>query len=436
MQFRPLLLMMLIGCGRVGFETTGDALGDELVLGALTISNVSVTSFDVEVAFVGDLNGNASAALWRCNDTDALGCDPTSGVQHPMTRTGGAFTATVSVATPEDPGDTLSLKVITADPDGAPTPLVSAVTLEASTGCVHGTKTFVFTGAPVSFVAPPGCASIVVKAWGAGGGGSGGDTGDRGTTGGAGGFARATLAVTAGELLVVEVGGGGGGGGVSPNTYASGGGGGGDLSGIRRGASWLVVAGGGGGAAGNLGGGAPASGVGGGVAGTAGGNDANASAAGGGGGGTASAAAIGGTAGANGVAGGSGSAQRGGAGGSGAGGGGGAPGALGYGGAGGARGAGTNHAGGGGGGGGGWFGGGGGGSGAGGNGASSGAGGGGGGGSAFSSGTNVVLLAGAGVTPGNATDPMYQAGVGVGGVAGIETTDGGPGGNGLITISY
>src|SRR5512139_2791439 len=123
-----LLVVLSVGCGRVGFDVHGDAGRDDLVLGAIAISNVTVTSFDVEIAFTGDRNGNASVALQRCNDTDSIGCDPASGAPLAMTRGAGTFTTSVAVAMAEDPGDTLSLAVVASDPDGSSAPVVAVVT--------------------------------------------------------------------------------------------------------------------------------------------------------------------------------------------------------------------------------------------------------------------------------------------------------------------
>lgn len=257
--FLGLSLVTTVGCGRVGFDDAdGDAAAatNAISLGPLSVTNVTLTTFEVEIPFTGDANRDASVTLSRCNDTDAIGCHPSTGQREVMTRGAASFTATITVSAGDDPNDTLTLEASPMDPDGAPASVTGSVTLTAASACVHGTRMFTFTGAATSFVVPSGCTIAVVKAWGAGGGGAGGDTNDPGSTGGGGGFARSTLDIAPGETLTIEVGGGGGGGGVSPALIASGGGGGGDLSGVRRGANFLVIAGGGGGAAGNIGGGA------------------------------------------------------------------------------------------------------------------------------------------------------------------------------------
>jgi hypothetical protein len=115
--------------------------------------------------------------------------------------------------------------------------------------------------APVSgssFVVPsPSVRFIAVDVIGAAGGAAGG------TSGGQGARARASLAVTPGETLLVDVGGSGtagtvgtggpagqnGGGPGGGSGTGTGGGGGGGFSAVRRGTTRLVVAGGGGGAA-------------------------------------------------------------------------------------------------------------------------------------------------------------------------------------------
>jgi PKD repeat protein len=136
----------------------------------------------------------------------------------------------------------------------------------------HGGATFNFTGAAQTFTVPNFVTSITIDVFGAAGGDGvvdpevllGGD-------GGQGGRATATVAVTPGETLEVNVGGlggngsagtgglagfnGGGAGGsgvgtADGDTAAAAGGGGGGASDVRRGVSRLVVAGGGAGGGG------------------------------------------------------------------------------------------------------------------------------------------------------------------------------------------
>ncbi len=179
--------------------------------------------------------------------------------------------------------------------------------------------TFSYTGSSQSFVVPTGVTQITVAASGAAGGADCyQDAGGKGAT------VTATIPVTPGETLVIEVGGGGGaptgtsycimpgpggfnGGataGALTATMAYAGGGGGGASDVRQGGSALsnrvVIAGGGGGGAGG-----PTGGIGGpgGSSGTAG---TSGDAGGGGGGGTSIAGGAGGTevgGGGNGVAG-------------------------------------------------------------------------------------------------------------------------------------
>jgi hypothetical protein len=71
------------------------------------------------------------------------------------------------------------------------------------------TKTFEFIGKPETFVVPANVCQVTIDAFGAQGG-KGVDSGDPSATGGLGGRATATLAVTPGETLQVNVGGRGG----------------------------------------------------------------------------------------------------------------------------------------------------------------------------------------------------------------------------------
>jgi len=267
-----------------------------------------------------------------------------------------------------------------------------------------------------TFVVPAGVTSITVKAWGAGGGGGrGGAAGRVGGSGGGGGFSQATIPVTPGNTLIIQVGSGG-----SRSVTSGYPGAGGGYSGVfltsATGTNALIVAGAGGGGGGSETSGTGGNGgVGGGSTGGAGGNGA---ATYGGAGGTQS---VGGAKAATGIT--EGSSLQGGIGG---------PTASGV--AGGLPGGGTaagdnGH---GGGGGGGYYGGGGGG------GAGLTLGGGGGGGSNYvtytgSSATTSTQAVGS--TTANGGDPDYVAGVGSGGIGGTNA-NGADGGIGRVVISY
>ena len=125
----------------------------------------------------------------------------------------------------------------------APVPGVAT----SAAGADPGSATFTYTGAAQTWTVPDGVTAVAVEVDGA----QGGDP----DYGGLGGRVQATLAVTPGETLQVNVGGqgawlGGGFGGGGGNCCAWGGGG---ASDIRRGGTTLndrVVVAGGGGAAG------------------------------------------------------------------------------------------------------------------------------------------------------------------------------------------
>src|SRR3989442_4624563 len=66
---------------------------------------------------------------------------------------------------------------------------------------------FTFTGAPQSYVVPPGVTQLVVDAAGAGGAGGGGDAfGGPGGAGSVGGLVHAVVTVVPGQSLTVQVG--------------------------------------------------------------------------------------------------------------------------------------------------------------------------------------------------------------------------------------
>ena len=126
--------------------------------------------------------------------------------------------------------------------------------------CVAAGKVaFAYTGAAVSWTAPSGVNSALIKVWAAGGGG--GNAEGRQFPGGGGGFTSGTVALTPGESLTILVGQGGGTSAEGKTSaFPSGGqpgirsgytmGGGGGRSAVLRGSTELLVAGGGGGAGG------------------------------------------------------------------------------------------------------------------------------------------------------------------------------------------
>jgi hypothetical protein len=281
-----------------------------------------------------------------------------------------------------------------------------------------------------TFTVPTGVTSVTVQAWGAGGSGGNGSSGTgSGGGGGGGGFARATLTVTPGESLTINVGSGG-----TKAVAASDGGYGGGFSAVLRSATYLVQAGGGGGGGGAQGTSAGGAGGAGGGATAVNGTAGTGTTGGGLGIGGSTVAGTGGAAGTSGSAGYSGAANLGGdAGGSGAtcttsvttrggnaGTGGGGKGGT------------ATSCSGGGGGGGGRFGGGGGGSVIN---TSNRAGGGGGGGSSLVSGSSTTQTSGSGTVPGENSNALRISTAGVGG-NGSTSTASTAGGGGEVTISY
>ncbi len=193
-------------------------------------------------------------------------------------------------------------------------PVVSSIVapgpVEAQSPVAPGSQTFSFTGTEQTFTVPAGVTSVTIDASGAEGAraidGFGNPTG----AGGQGGFVRATIPMTPGETLFINVGGAGvvgGAGGFNGGGAGSGGasprasGGGGGASDVRQGSNALtdrvVVIGGGGGSGGGEGTtDAGAGGAGGNTNGAAGGNGSGpAGSASGGGGGTPAAGGAGGT---------------------------------------------------------------------------------------------------------------------------------------------
>jgi Bacterial Ig-like domain (group 3)/Glycine rich protein/Fibronectin type III domain len=210
-----------------------------------------------------------------------------------------------------------------------------ALGVAAPVAAAATTVTFSYTGSSQSWAVPAGVSSITVTADGAEGG-----VGSGGPAAGDGGSVTATIGVTAGETLTIDVGGqgtagssGGAGGFNGGGSGSTNGGGGGGASDVRQGGTALadrvVVAGGGGGS--GAGSSARIAGAGGGTTGAAANGSAGPPDGDGGGGGTSSAGGASGSgAGGSGAAGGAGSSGSGGDGGTGATDGGGGGGGGGY----------------------------------------------------------------------------------------------------------
>ncbi len=126
----------------------------------------------------------------------------------------------------------------------------SAASQDLSCGLGQCTVSFLAPGTGQSFTVPVGVTSLTVTMYGA----IGGTNDDLDVSGGAGAEVIASLSVTAGEVLGVDVGGAGGGGvedasgGVNGGGSSSGGGGGGGATDLTAAGTPLLVAGGGGGA--------------------------------------------------------------------------------------------------------------------------------------------------------------------------------------------
>lgn len=85
------------------------------------VFNITQTGFDVSLRYSGDKNGNSSAVLHYCNQTDSPGCTP-SAPGLTLTKSGLNFIGTVTgLSSPIDPGDYLNLRAVISDADGAPT---------------------------------------------------------------------------------------------------------------------------------------------------------------------------------------------------------------------------------------------------------------------------------------------------------------------------
>ncbi len=390
----------------MGFSTGGNERMRLDSAGNLAIATTSA-AYTLDVFGIGNFANYARASYFTATSTTLASTFPYAS-STALTVSGNAFFAGSGIWTS---GGAVGI--------GTTTP---AASLTVSGGISTDSTAFATAGTGYTYTVPAGVTQLVVKTWGAGGGAGYTNSGRSGGAGGGGGFAQATITVTPGETLLIDVGGGGGGttssasgsggtngggsGGSSGSSGATSGGGGG-YSAVRRSSTMLVQAGAGGGGGNGMSSGSAggAGGAGGGSTGSSGGNAGGTA---GGSGGTSSAGGAGGGDPQNWCgshsSGGAGSLNQGGNGLSlsfcnevGAGGGGGH-----YGGGGGSV-------------------------------SFSGGGGGGGGGSDLVTGTNTIEMAGSGSAAANTSDPDYGGTAGVGGAP--SGTNGAAGAAGRVVIS-
>jgi hypothetical protein len=242
---------------------------------ASAVTNVNVTCATVTYTVGGTISGLTTSGLVLANGTDTTTALGAGAIAFSMP-TGVVSGATYDVTVQTQPSGEICTVA-----NGSGTVSTGDVTNIAVTCSLQTSFT---TPGAYTWVVPSGVTTIQIVATGAGGGaacpGSGG-------YGGNGGVVSATLAVTPGDTLNLEVGGGG-----ATCTSGDGGGGGGGSSNINAGSANQIVAGGGGWGGGGAGG-VPALGGDGGGNATASGSDGSGPGAGGG-----ASAGIGGTGGA------------------------------------------------------------------------------------------------------------------------------------------
>ncbi len=102
-----------------------------IVVSNLQFSNFVAGGFDANIDFNGDDNSNSVVSLLYCNETDSPGCTPTFSPTVAITRLSSSIRLQVSgLASPNDAGDTLNIRVTATDADGSSGgPLNGPVTL-------------------------------------------------------------------------------------------------------------------------------------------------------------------------------------------------------------------------------------------------------------------------------------------------------------------
>ncbi len=94
-----------------------------ITFGVFGTSSVTDTSFDANVTYTGDGDGDATVDFCYCNESDNPGCNPIAGVCNSMIDGGSDYNiSVVGLTAPNDPGDTLNIAINPNDPDGVISP--------------------------------------------------------------------------------------------------------------------------------------------------------------------------------------------------------------------------------------------------------------------------------------------------------------------------
>lgn len=98
------------------YSTTSiDVVATQLDLSNFQISNVTTTSFDVSVDYIGDDEENSAVSLKYCNETQNPGCDPEAGTEVVLNRGASSWTGSVSSL---NVAEIYNLTILAEDPDG------------------------------------------------------------------------------------------------------------------------------------------------------------------------------------------------------------------------------------------------------------------------------------------------------------------------------
>ena len=122
-----------------GSSSSGSSSSNALTGSNLTLIAASSSSFQMSIDYSGDADANGVVTLYYCNQTDSPGCDPLTGSSSALTRGSGKFSGTISVSSPNDPEDTLNIKVTGSDSAGVSgLPLSTTVKLLAAMDSFSG----------------------------------------------------------------------------------------------------------------------------------------------------------------------------------------------------------------------------------------------------------------------------------------------------------
>lgn len=93
---------------------------NEIEILSSSVTNISATSFDINLSYEGDDDNDAVARFYYCNQTDSPGCDPVEGSHIVLSRVGDSeFSGSIDdLGSPYDFLDTVNYSIVVTDQSG------------------------------------------------------------------------------------------------------------------------------------------------------------------------------------------------------------------------------------------------------------------------------------------------------------------------------